>query len=292
MNAKRTLLAASILSVYSGISSADIIVGTDLNSSAGNNDIINEFYAGNRGTNGGGDQSLQFGDQLYGTRYADVIIGGLGIDILFGNAGDDVLIGGTEDFNSANRDRAFGNDGDDVFIWAPGDGNDFFDGGAGTDVLILGLVGESQDDDGSTEGAPFFNVTPPSEAGSKNFDGIYINPTTYLPVVDVVNGPGFCEVLDDATTGLSELNLDHLVRFTLKGPADVFDETLALEPSIDPNTLDTGLRVAVHLTNTEFVVCASREGGDIDVFDLRNSPITKTTTDYLPASAYALFQVQ
>ena len=186
MNFKRTLLAASILSMYSGITSADIIVGTDLNSSTGSNDIINALYSGNRGDNGGGDQSLQFGDQLYGTDQADVIIGGLGIDVLFGNAGNDVLIGGTEDFNSSNRDRAFGNQGDDVFIWTPGDGNDFFDGGDGTDVLIMTLVGESQDNDGSTEDAPFFNVTPPPKEGTKNFDGIYIDPTTNLPIADAL----------------------------------------------------------------------------------------------------------
>ncbi|MBV1919900.1 MAG: hypothetical protein KUG73_04405 [Pseudomonadales bacterium] len=291
MNFKRTLLAASILSFYSGIASADIIVGTDLNSNAGSNHLINALYSGNRGTNGGGDQSLQFGDNLMGTSYADVIIGGLGIDVLFGHGGNDVLIGGTEDFNGFNRDRAFGNEGDDVFIWTPGDGNDFFDGGAGTDVLIVGLVGESQDDDGSTEGAPFFNVTPPNIiVGSKNFDGIYLDPTTNLPVVDVINGPGFCDVLDRATSDINALNLDHLVRFTLRDPADIFAETLAKDPSIHPDALDTGLRVAIHLKNTEYVVCGSRNGNTIDVFDLRYSPITKTTVDYLPADAYGLIQ--
>ena len=288
MNFKRTLIAASILSFYSASTSADIIIGSDLNSNAGSNHTINALYSGNRGTNGGGDQSLQFGDNLMGTNYADVIIGGLGIDVLFGHGGNDVLIGGTEDFNSANRDRAFGNEGDDIFIWTPGDGNDFFDGGAGTDVLIIGLVGESQDNDGSTEDAPFFNVTLPPKKGSKDFDGIYLNPNTNLPVVDVVNGPGFCDVLDRATSDIGTLNLDHLVRFTLTGPANIFDETLAADPSIPPESLDTGLRVAVHLKNTEFVVCGSRDGDEIDVFDLRYSPVTKTTVDYLPADAYGL----
>jgi hypothetical protein len=288
MNTKLTILAASILCAYSGLSAADIIVGTDLNSTQGANSTINQIYSGNRGSNGGGDQSLQFGDQLHGTEYADVIIGGLGIDVLFGYEGDDVLLGGTEDFNPLNRDRAFGQQGDDIFIWAPGDGNDFFDGGEGTDVLIMTLVGESRDDNGNSDGAPFFSVNPPNKIGSQDFDGIYINPTTYLPVVDVLSGPGFCDVLDQASAGLNELNLDHLVRFTLRGPANAFDTALAADPNLDPDSLDTGLRIAVHLKNTEFVVCGSRDGNEIDVFDLRQSPVEKVTINELPATAYQL----
>ena len=120
MNSNKSVLAASILCAFSGLASADMIVGNDLNSNNGENEVINTLYSGNRGSNGGGDQSLQFGDQLYGSAYDDVIIGGLGIDILFGKDGNDVLIGGTEDFNGFNRDRAFGEQGDDAFIWAPG----------------------------------------------------------------------------------------------------------------------------------------------------------------------------
>jgi len=51
----------------------------------------------------------------------------------------DLSTGGTEDFNPLNRDRAFGEDSDDVFMWAPGDGNDFFDGSQGNDVVIVGF---------------------------------------------------------------------------------------------------------------------------------------------------------
>ena len=169
-----------------------------------------------------------------------------------------------------------------------GDGNDFFDGGEGTDVLVIALIGESQDDDGTTDGAPFFNVTPPNKDGSRNFDGIYIDPVSYLPVVDVVGGPGFCEVLDSSTDGISELGINHLVRFTLRGPANAFADALAADPTIDPDTLDTGLRIAVHLKNTEFVVCNSRDGNEAEVFDLRQSPITKAAVSDLPETAYRL----
>ncbi|MCP5205740.1 MAG: hypothetical protein H7A01_00925 [Hahellaceae bacterium] len=287
---RRTLMAAviSATAVSAQFSYADIIVGSDLNSTSGANGTINAIYSANRGTNGGGDQSLQFGDNLMGTYYDDVLVGGLGIDVLFGYEGDDVIVGGTEDFNAFNRDRAFGNQGNDTFIWTPGDGNDFFDGGEDEDVLIMALIGETRDDNGKTEGAPFFKVTAPPNVGSQDFDGIYIDPESQLPKVDVLAGPGFCEVLDSTTAGISELGLDHLVRFTLRGAANTFEATVADNPAVDQNSLDTGLRVAVHLRNTEFLVCASRDGSEIEVLDLRQSPPLKVTINDLPSKAYQL----
>ncbi|MGB3623799.1 hypothetical protein FT643_05020 [Ketobacter sp. MCCC 1A13808] len=288
MTSRYSILAAAILSVSSGLAGAEIIVGNDLNSSNGANSTINALFSANRGSNGGGDQSLQFGDQLQGSEQADVIIGGLGIDVLFGKGGNDVLIGGTEDFNPFNRDRAFGEQGDDIFIWTPGDGNDFFDGGDGSDTLIITLIGENQDADGNTAGAPFFSVSPPGTTGSGDFDGIYINPNTQLPVVDVLAGPGFCDILDRSSEGLDELNLDHLVQFTLRGPAGQLEQDLLADPSIDPDTRDTGLRISVHLKNTEYVVCASKDGSQVDVFDLHHNPIVKTSVSDLPETAYRL----
>jgi len=285
MKLEKSILAKTLLLLSFGItgfSQAGVIVGNDLNSASGTNTEINTIYSANRGSNGGGDQSLQFGDHLTGTSSDDVLVGGLGIDVLFGNDGDDIILGGTEDFNGLNRDRAFGNAGDDIFIWAPGDGNDFFDGGTGNDVLILSLVGESRDNAGEEDGTPFFGVN-----NSQDFDGIFLDEDD-LPYVDVLNGPGFCEILDSATTGISELNLDHLVRFSLRGVANNFDQAVIADPDVDQSTLDTGLRVAVHLKNTEFVVCGSRGGDEIDVFDLRVSPIEKITINDLPLKAYNL----
>lgn len=291
MKLTQSILAASILASIAGMAHADIYVGNDLNSNSGTNDTINQLYSGNRGSNGGGDQSLQFGDVIQGSDGEDLLVGGLGIDVLFGGNGDDVIVGGTEDFNGLNRDRAFGEQGNDVFIWAPGDGNDFFDGGDGTDVLIMALIGESRDDDGNTEGAPFFSVNPPNRPSSQNFDGIHVDPATYLPVVDVVGSPGFCEILDQQASGMAELGLDNLVRFILRSPANAFDEAVAADPNIDIDTLDTGLRVAVHLTNTEFVVCGSRDASEAEVFDLRQAPIQKVSINELPANAYKLMTV-
>lgn len=288
MTFNRTLFATSLVASLSTLASADVLVGNDINSANGANSAINQIYSGNRGNKGGGDQSLQFGDIINGTEYSDLLVGGLGIDILLGGSGDDVLIGGTEDFNAFNRDRAFGEDGDDVFVWAPGDGNDFFDGGDGIDVLIIGLIGEEKDDDGNSDGAPFFSVNPPNRNGSRDFDGIFISPMTHLPVVDVAGGPGFCEILGSQAEGMGDLKLDNLVRFSLRGPANAFDTAMTADPDIDPNTLDTGLRISVHLKNTEFVVCGSRDGSEAVVFDLRYQPIEKVSLGNLPAQAYQL----
>lgn len=258
-------------------------VGTDANSTVGVEDNLRDFLSANRGTNGGGDQSLQGGDVLFGTETDDLLIGAIGIDILVGSGGDDILIGGTEDFNPRNRDRGFGGSGDDVFIWAPGDGNDFFDGSTGTDVLMLGVIGEKYDADGSGVGAPFFNVSPPNVAGSQDFDGIYTDAASGLPIVNVAGGPGFCDVVDgsgsaDEQAELDALKLDHLVRFTLRGPA------------ADPANPDTGLRIAMHIVNTEFLVCGGETAGDISVLDLTTSPPTVIDATQLPALAYNIIQ--
>lgn len=269
---------------------AEVSIGTDLNSADSTDSEIASIYSGNRGSNGGGDQSLQFGDVISGSSESDVLIGGLGIDILFGGSGDDIIIGGTEDFNGLNRDRGYGEGGDDTFLWAPGDGNDFFDGGEGVDVLFMTLIGESTDADGNTEGAPFFAVSPPSPTTLRDFDGIFLNPQN-LPVVNVPAGPGFCEIAEqdaENQVGLQELDLDHLVRFVLRGPRANFETVLAADPNLDPATLDDGLRVAIHLKNVEFVVCPGRTAGTQQIFDIRQVPAQEVDASQLPLQAFEL----
>ena len=264
-----------------------VLQGTDLNN------IGNPLLSLNPdGPGGSPNQSLRSGDVLQGGPVNNVLIGALGVDVLLGGDGDDVMIGGTEDFNSSvdgdglgsdNRDKAFGDAGDDLFIWAPGDGSDFYDGGPGTDVIAFGLLGEERDRDGGTDGAPFFNVSPPGTDGSQNFDGIYLNPGTGLPSVSVSGSPGFCTVLDLSTnpSELAALSLDHLVRFSLRGVADAFDA--------GSRTDDDGLRVALSLRNVEYVVCTRRvvtEGGgsdNIEVLDISTYPPTPATLADLPA---------
>ena len=265
--------------------SFNAIVGNDLNSQ------LNALLSLNAGGPGGSpNQSLRAGDVLVGGGQDDLIVGGLGIDILVGNAGDDILIGGTEDFNSSvdgdgrgsdNRDRAYGQAGDDVFIWAPGDGSDFFDGGEGTDVLIFGVLGEAQDADGNTEGAPFFAVNPPGTDGSQDHDGIALDENSQ-PTVRASNSPGFCTLLDAAANGdaFSQLDLDMVVRFSLRGIADAFDA--------GDRTDDDGLRVAVSVKDTEFVVCTRRafdaDAGleNVEVFDISGDQPVEADIDALP----------
>lgn len=282
----KTLLASSIL-IATTCAHADVKVGTDLNSSLSTSSEIAAIYSANRGSNGGGDQSLQLGDIIDGTVNNDLLIGGLGIDILVGKEGDDIFVGGTEDFNAFNRDRAFGQQGDDSFLWAPGDGNDFFDGGPGQDVLFMTLIGETRGPNGETEGSPFFNVSPPGRPGTQDFDGIF-QTTTGMPVIDVAAGPGFCELVEpdeQNQAGLNELNLDHLVRFVLRGPRSTFE---AADTSIDPATLDDGLRVAIHLKNVEFLVCAGQTSDTVKILDLRSIPAQEVDISQLPLVAAEL----
>jgi len=251
------------------------------------------------GPGGSPNQSLRSGDILQSGANDSVLIGALGADVLLGGEGDDVLIGGTEDFNSSvdgddggsdNRDRAFGGAGNDLFIWAPGDGSDFFDGGSGTDVIVFGVLGEERDSDSSTDGAPFFNVNPPGSDGSDNFDGIYLDPTTKLPIVSVSSSPGFCSVLDQSTNPieLATLSLDHLIRFSLRGIANAFDA--------GERDDDDGLRVSLSLRDVEYLVCTKREvteGGGVDnieVLNISSYPPTLATLAELPSSVQQQIQ--
>jgi len=271
----------------------ELVTGTDSNT------ISHPLLSLNPGGPGGSpNQSLRAGDVLVGDEQDNIIVGGLGVDVLLGYAGDDILIGGTEDFNSNvdgddngsdNRDRALGYDGDDAFIWAPGDGSDFFDGGDGIDVVIFGILGEARDADGNTDGAPFFAVNPPSGAGSQDFDGIFLDANNQ-PVVNVSGSPGFCSVLDTATNqaAFSELNIDNVVRFSLRNSANQFDA--------GERPTDDGLRVAVTLKNTEYLVCTKREldadnsANNIEVIDISgDTPVVAALTN-LPEHIQAILQ--
>lgn len=212
---------------------------------------------------GGIDQSLAYGDVLFGSSASDLLIGGLGLDVLLGDAGDDVLIGGLEHFNPLKSDRKFGGAGNDILIWGVGDGSDLLDGGPGEDVLILGLVGEAD-----SSGQTLFRVSNDEKAGH-----VFIDPATQLPAVDVSGAPGFCGVLDasssaDAPGQLQALGLQHLVRFFLREQADSF--------AAGTQETDNGLRQTMHLRDIEFLICPNRAGNGLEVLDLTVSPPTTT----------------
>lgn len=267
-------------------------VGSDLNSKS--NPLLNQNPTGPGGSS---NQSLRAGDVLQGDLNDDILIGGLGVDILIGGAGDDILIGGTEDFNSSvdgddkkadNRDRAFGQDGDDLFVWAPGDGSDFFDGGDGIDVVVFGKIGELRNEKNETIGAPFFNVNASGE-GSQDFDGIFLDAYNQ-PQIQVSDTPGFCSLVDTQVYAdeFELLDIDQIVRFSIRGIANAFDA--------GDREDDDGLRVAVSLKNTEFVVCTQRDFdaenglGNIEVLDIRSGvPLVSSLSD-LPTYMQTLIQ--
>ncbi len=218
---------------------------------------------------GGRDQTLQFGDVVKAKRRDTLLIGGLGTDVIMGDRGSDVLIGGLEHFNPSNRDRAFGGRGNDIFVWKPGDGSDLFDGGGGHDVVVFGVVGED------AGGFPEFAVVNDQVRGE-----VFIDPLTNLPQVDLTNSPGFCEIVDDSVSAdadaeLAALEVDRLVRFVIRGVRDAFEAG-------SQNT-DNGLRVTLHLDSVETLVCTSRAGGEIQIFDLTESPAVQISLDDIPS---------
>ena len=77
------------------------------------------------------------------------------------------------------------------------------------------------------------------------------------------------------------LNLDHIVRFSLRGIANDFDAGV--------RTDDDGLRVAISARNVEYVVCTGRESG-IEVLDLSTNPATLVDISQLPEYVVSLIQ--
>jgi Ca2+-binding RTX toxin-like protein len=226
---------------------------------------------------GGRDQTLQFHDLVLGwINQSTVLIGGLGEDILAGGYASDVMIGGPEHFNPRNRDKAFGGLGDDIFLWSPGDGSDRFDGGPGEDTLVFGLLGE---DDGA--GNPIFAVSNNQQTAQ-----VWLDPVG-LPRMDVTNSPGFCRIIDSSTSAnaaqeLAQIGATRVAQFIIRSVNQNF---------VNGNqTTDNGLRVSLHLTGVEYVVCASQAGGVIEAFDLRTQPATPIAFSALPIGIQLIVQ--
>jgi Ca2+-binding RTX toxin-like protein len=121
-----------------GGSEADVIFA------GGGNDTAVTGAGNDQAFGEGGNDYIHTGsgnDLAYGGMGNDTINGGSGQDQLQGESGNDFLDGGAGD---RAADLAFGGEGSDSFIWAPGDGNDQFQGGAGIDTL--NVVGMSMND--------------------------------------------------------------------------------------------------------------------------------------------------
>lgn len=243
------------------------IIGKDSNSA------LNPFIQPtDKALSGGGrDQSQQFFDLLIGNVYGPgVVIGRLGVDVMIGGPSVDVMIGGPEHFNPNNRDKAFGLAGDDVFLWSPGDGSDRFDGGTGLDTLVFGLMGEKD-----ANGKIVFKVTNDQKAGN-----VFLDPQNFgLPKMDVTNSPGFCKIIDrsssaNAWSELQKIDSTHLAQFIIRNVDREF--------RAGRQKTDNGLRVTLSLKDVEFLVCASQAGGQIQAYDLRQSPPKLVPLSYVP----------
>ena len=132
-------------------------------------------------------------DYIKGLAGNDVEIGLLGDDFLWGEAGRDVLVGGTEQFQTPNFDTMYGGPGADVNVWAPGDGDDDFFGGAGRDAQVFGVI------DVNADTVP--TLTDPDPGYPYG-----------LPTADVTGSPGFCTLARAGQQG----NFDFLARFFVR----------------------------------------------------------------------------
>ena len=101
--------------------------------------------------------------------------GGAGKDVIVGSPGDDRIAGGT------GVDVAFMRGGLDTFTWAPGDGSDIVEGGAGTDFLQMNGSGGNDRFDVTSVGTRT-RVTRDIENVNLDLGG--------LERVDLLPGPG------------------------------------------------------------------------------------------------------
>ena len=133
-------------------------------------------------------------DYINGRAGNDVELGLLGNDFLRGGWGRDVLVGGTEQFQTPNFDTMYGGPDADVNVWAPGDGDDDFFGGAGRpDAQVFGVI------DRNANNVP--TLSHPSGAFPYG-----------LPTADVTGSPGFCTLRRAGQQG----NFDFLARFFVR----------------------------------------------------------------------------
>jgi len=133
----------------SGGQQGDILLGEK-----GNDLILGGNSAVNRLDGGDGNDSISGGpladvinggdgaDSIQGNDGGDTIFGDAGDDVIWGNAGDDTIVAG------AGQDLVYGDEGDDVlyvldtvlggsFAANPGSFADVYDGGMGTDTLVV-----------------------------------------------------------------------------------------------------------------------------------------------------------
>jgi len=127
-----------------GTNGDDIITtgdGNDIIISAGGDDVIVSGDGDDLIFAGSGDDTIDAGDGndiVFAGSGDDTIFGGNGHDLLYGQRGDDIIYGGTGNdfiYGGSNNDYLFGGSGHDLIIG--GSGNEYADGGSGDDVVLL-----------------------------------------------------------------------------------------------------------------------------------------------------------
>ncbi|NOU07354.1 MAG: cadherin-like domain-containing protein [Hyphomicrobiaceae bacterium] len=122
---------------FDGLAGNDVIYGGGGNDIifAGDGDDVVLAGDGNDIVMAGAGDDVVFGgngdDSLFGEVGNDLLVGGIGNDELFGGSGNDRLVG------EQDHDIVIGGDGDDMIMATVLDGDDVYDGGAGTDTLNL-----------------------------------------------------------------------------------------------------------------------------------------------------------
>lgn len=135
-------------------------------------------------------------DGMYGKGGDDTLSGGGGDDNLFGQAGADTMIGGEgHDYMDGGKDdgaadKAYGGEGIDKYVWGVGDGDDYFDGGADMDFLMItDLGGESSLRDAIESGGWTLQLTYNGEPIEMDPDW-WNGDNALAPSWSSVGGPG------------------------------------------------------------------------------------------------------
>lgn len=253
---KKIITLATAVALFAGVFVSATKAASVLNQGNDANNQVSGFFDNNTGR----DMSQEDSDFLRALRLNpnqrrdfSIIQGRLGRDMMLGrNFQKGLFIGGTEHFVGPNKDIAFGGNRRDIFLWTPGDGSDYFNGGAGLDAIVFGLATEDNNFDGIPDEPAVVNN---GQAGNVVFD-----PVTGLPEMHVGASPGFCEANTDP--GVAAVNADALVLFGIRAQRDNGDADG-----------DDGRRVVISLKDVEFAVCTeSVNGGAVDIFDLRFNP--------------------
>ena len=258
-----TIVGSSSADTIEGLDGDDLILGREgddiILGGPGNDTLIggdgNDVLYGDAGDDviyGGAGNDWLFGgdgndilfaeagdDVIFGEAGNDHLFGGDGKDVLFGGSGSDVLDGGNGD------DRVFGDEGDDVILASDDDGDDHYDGGAGTDTYdASGVTGAVTVDlvQGQTSGAAGRDIITNIEnvIGSSGDDTIVANDA-----VNELSGGAGADVFgfrSSKAVGYGYGNRDKILDFEVGDRIDLDDISDEFEDAVEDHFQDQDIR--------------------------------------------------